>query len=125
MSTQRTVTLPTADHGNVTLPEPAWCAGHAHHDPLTALADLIHSGPTVGCSHLGQPLLAAEIVHSPFATHASPRRGGRTPGVSVWPLGLTLDPTELYALAADLDTFADRLRALADQLADVLARGEQ
>src|ERR1051325_5259239 len=28
-----TVTLPTEDHGDVTLEEPSWCAGHADHGP--------------------------------------------------------------------------------------------
>ncbi|MEU5097621.1 hypothetical protein [Streptomyces sp. NPDC020996] len=120
----RTVTLPTADHGPVTLPEPSWCAGHTHHDPDTLRADLIHAGHSIECAHLGRTLLVAQLVQSPHATTSAPRLGGPTPGVSVWPLGLTLDPVSLYGLAAGLDAFADRLRGLADDLAAVLAGGE-
>ncbi|MEU3413760.1 hypothetical protein ABZ760_21235 [Streptomyces sp. NPDC006658] len=122
--TNRTVTLPTIDHGAITLPEPTWCAGHTHHDPNSLRADLIHAGPTIQCGFLGRPLLAAEIVQSPYATTNTPRLGGRTPGVSVDLLGLTLDSTELYGLAATLDTYADQLRDLADQLAAALAESE-
>ncbi|MFI0964624.1 DUF6907 domain-containing protein [Streptomyces sp. NPDC021080] len=125
MSTEpRTVTLATADHGNVTVPEPSWCAGHAHHDPETLRVDLIHAGPAVDLVHRGRTLLSAELVQSPHAGPASPYLGGRTPGVSVYPLGQTLDPTGLYCLAADLDRYADQLRDLADQLAAALGGGQ-
>ncbi|MFK0154046.1 DUF6907 domain-containing protein [Streptomyces sp. NPDC090493] len=60
----RTVTLATSDHGDVTLPEPAWCAGCSHHDPETQRADLIQVGPPVECIYLGRELLAAEILQS-------------------------------------------------------------
>ncbi|MEY2243171.1 hypothetical protein AB8A21_09545 [Streptomyces sp. BF23-18] len=120
MTELRTVTLATADHGDVTLPEPSWCAGHAHHDPQTLLVDLIHAGPTVDLDHSGAPLFTAELVQSPYAEPSDPRLGGRTPGVSVHPLGQTLDSTSLYCLAADLDRYADQLRDLADQLATAL-----
>ncbi|MFE3325838.1 DUF6907 domain-containing protein [Streptomyces sp. NPDC059176] len=43
--------------------------------------------------------------------------GGPTPGVSVFPLGKTLSPVQLYDLAAALDGYADRLRGLAADLA--------
>jgi hypothetical protein len=120
----RTVTLTTADHGPVALPEPTWCAGHAHHDPETQRVDLIHAGPVVECLYLGRTLLAAELVQSPYAESSDRHLGGRAPGVSVYPLGQTLDATELYSLAADLDRYADRLRGLADQL-DALRDGGQ
>ncbi|MGW3813451.1 DUF6907 domain-containing protein [Streptomyces sp. NPDC005046] len=117
MSTEpRTVTLATADHGPVTVEEPSWCAGHAHHDPETLRVDLIHASAVVECVHLGRTLLAAEIVQSPYAESSDPHLGGRATGVSVYPLGQTLDPTELYGLAADLDRFSDKIRSLADQL---------
>ncbi|MER7838464.1 hypothetical protein ABTY98_21880 [Streptomyces sp. NPDC096040] len=126
MSTEpRTVTLPTEDFGDVTLPEPAWCAGHQHHDPETQRADLIHAGHLVECVYLGRDLLAAEIVQSPFATSSAPELGGRSAGVSVFPLGKTLSPVQLYDLAAALDGYADRLRDMADQLARILDGGTQ
>lgn len=122
--TERTVILQTADHGAVTLQEPSWCSGHQHHDPETLRVDLIHVGPTVECLHLGRTLLAAELVESPNAESSDRHLGGRAPGVSIYPLGQTLDATELYSLAADLDRYADRLRDLADQL-DALRGGGQ
>jgi hypothetical protein len=115
----RTVTLTTADHGDVTTPEPWWCAGHSHHDPLTLRVDLIHASPTRACNHRGVPLLSAEIVQSPYANSSDRHLGGRTPGVSIHPLGQTLDPTELYSLAADLDRYSDVLRDLADKLTSI------
>lgn len=120
MSEQPTVTLVTEDYGPVTLPEPSWCAGHSHHDPNTLRADLMHAGPAVDCTQAGRTLFSAELVQSPFATSSNPELGGPTPGVSVWPLGRTLDPTTLYTLAAALDGYADRLRELADQLTAIL-----
>ncbi|MFH9941319.1 DUF6907 domain-containing protein [Streptomyces murinus] len=116
----RMVMLPTSDHGDVILPEPSWCAGHAHHDPESLRADLIHAGPTVECAFLGVPLFCAEIVQSPFAAVDRSLLGGQVAGVSVDPLGKTLDPVQLYSLAAVFDGYADRLRDLADRLARVL-----
>lgn len=120
----RTVTLATSDHGNVTLPEPSWCEGHTHHDPETLRADLLHTGPDVQLNYRYTTLLSAGLTQSPFASDdATPELGNRTTGVSVWPLGNTLDPTQLYDLAARLDTYADHLRGLADQLGALLAGG--
>ncbi|MFE2300823.1 DUF6907 domain-containing protein [Streptomyces sp. NPDC059445] len=123
MTEPSTVTLATADHGDVTLPEPSWCAGHAHHDPETQRVDLIHAGPVIECLYRGRTLLAAELVQSPYASLTDRHLGGRTPGVSVHPLGQTLDATELYSLAASLDRYADQLRDLADRL-DTLGGGQ-
>jgi hypothetical protein len=114
------ITLPTADHGDVTLDEPTWCMGHAHHDPNTERVDLLHSSPDIQLNFWYVTLLSACLVQSPYASDTAPGLGGRTPGVSVHPLGLTLDATQVYDLAARLDTFADRLRGLADQLTEVL-----
>ncbi|WP_234539410.1 DUF6907 domain-containing protein [Streptomyces shenzhenensis] len=126
MSTEpRTITLATSDHGDVTLLEPAWCTGHSHHDPEMLRADLIHTGPLAECVYLGRDLLAAEIVQSPFATPSAPELGGPTAGVSVFPLGKTLSPVQLYDLAAALDGYADRLRDMADQLDRIPDGGEQ
>ncbi|WP_328757446.1 DUF6907 domain-containing protein [Streptomyces sp. NBC_00271] len=127
MSTEpRTVTLATIDRGDVTIPCPAWCAGHAHHDPETEYADIIHSGPETIVTFRYTTLLTANLVQSPHASEdATPGLGGRTPGVSVHPLGETLDPVGLYELAAALDTYADHIRDLADQLDTLLSGGDQ
>ena len=121
--THRTVTLPTIDHGPVTLAEPSWCAGHTDHHPRTARVDILHAGPPVDLAYLGAPLFTAQLVQSPFVTPDRPGVGGRTAGVSVHPIGRTLTPVDLVGLAAALDSYADRLRGLADLLADALAGG--
>lgn len=124
MSTEpRIVTLQTEDFGPVTLPEPSWCAGHQLHDPETLRVDLVHAGPAVDLVHLGVALFSAELVQSPYSESTTPLLGGRTPGVSVWPLGKTLDAVQLHGLAAALDSYADQLRGLADHL-DTLRGGE-
>ncbi|MFJ2007387.1 DUF6907 domain-containing protein [Streptomyces chartreusis] len=125
MSSEPTITLATSDHGNVTLPEPSWCQGHSHHDPLTERADLIHTGTPVDLSFLGAELFSAQLVQSPFARPGLHRYGGRIEGVSVHPIGRTLNPTQLYDIAARLDAYADHLRELANQLGAILAGGER
>ncbi|MFD0434768.1 DUF6907 domain-containing protein [Streptomyces chartreusis] len=125
MSSEPTITLATSDHGNITLPEPSWCAGHTHHDPETLRADLDHSGPAVQLNHRYTTLLSACLTQSAYTADAASVLGGRTPGVSVWPLGDTLNPSQLYDLAARLDAYADQLRALGDQLGAILAEADQ
>lgn len=121
----RTVTLPTEDHGAVTLQEPSWCVGHAHHDPESARADILHKGPDTVLAFRGAELFTACLVQSPYATSSDPELGGRTTGVSVYPPARTLTPVSLYDLAAALDRYADQLRDLADQLTVILAGGDQ
>lgn len=125
MTEPRTITLATADAGDVTIPCPAWCVGHAHHDPLTERVDLTHAGPDVDCTHRGHTLFSAALVQSPFSTSTTPELGGPIPGVSVYPLGRTLDPIALYDLAGALDGYADRLRSLADQLTAILTEDQR
>lgn len=120
-----TITLPTVDHGDVTLPEPSWCVGHADHDPENARADILHKGPDVALHFHGAEIIAAGLAQSPFATLVTPGLGGRTVGVSVSPPDRTLPPVDLYSFAAALDGYADQLRDLADQLTAILARGER
>lgn len=119
--TNRTVTLPTIDHGEITLACPAWCTGHADHQPDTHRADILHSGPDTVLAFHGVGLFTACLVQSPYATSSDPELGGRTTGVSVYPPGRTLTPVSLYSLAAALDGYADQLRGLADRLAEILA----
>lgn len=121
----RTITLATEDHGDVTLPEPSWCVGHADHRPDTARADILHSGPDTVLAFHGAELFTAGLVQSPYATSSDPELGSRTPGVSVYPPARTLTPVSLYSLAAALDGYADQLRGLADQLDAILAGGAQ
>ncbi|MGJ5826038.1 DUF6907 domain-containing protein [Streptomyces ossamyceticus] len=124
MTESRTITLPTEDHGSVTLPEPTWCVGHADHRPDTYRADILHKGPDVTLTFRAAEVITACLAQSPFATPGTPSLGGRTVGVSVYPPGRTLAPVGLYELASFLDSYADRLRDLADQLTSILAGGE-
>ena len=121
MTEPRTITLPTIDHGLVTFTCPAWCAGHADHRPDTHRADILHKGPDVALHFHGAEIIAAGLAQSPFATLPThPELGGRTVGVSVSPPARTLNPVQLYDLAAALDGYADQLRDLADQLTLIL-----
>jgi hypothetical protein len=119
----RTITLPTEDHGDVTLTCPAWCMGHADHRPDTYRADILHKGPDLTLTFRAAEVITAGLTQSTYATPGTPELGGRTVGVSVYPPGRTLTPVGLYELAASLDSYADRLRDLADQLQAILAGG--
>ncbi|MFF0104518.1 DUF6907 domain-containing protein [Streptomyces hirsutus] len=124
MSTEpRTVTLPTIDHGDVTIPEPSWCIGHADYRPEYR-ADILHRGPDVTLTFRGHHITDACIVQGPFSTINIPELCSSTPGVSISVIARTLDPVGLHELAAVLDGYADRLRDLADELSAVLAGGE-
>ncbi|KDN75229.1 hypothetical protein DF19_25055 [Streptomyces olindensis] len=118
----RSITLPTTDFGDVTVPEPAWCAGHADHRPGPR-AEILHRGPDATLTFRGQHLTAAALVQAPFLPAATPELGGPVPGVSVDIVGLVLDPVGVYELAAALDLHAAALRALAYDLAVILAGG--
>jgi len=118
----RTVTLPTVDHGEITLPEPSWCAGHADHRPDSYRADLTHYGPEHRLTFNGQPLFRLVIAQTPLADRAS-----REVCAYVEQIGDSgsFDPAGLYDLAAALDGAADHMREFADRLAAVLAEGER
>jgi len=117
-----TVTLATVDHGDVTVPEPAWCAGHDDHQPDSYRVDLDHKGPEHHLRHGGEVLWAVLFAQSLYADSE-----GRAPGLYVEQAGYarTLDPAGVYVLAASMDAHADRLRDLADQLTAILAGGAQ
>ena len=110
MTEPRTIVLPTADHGPVTVTCPAWCVGHES-APGDLRADILHQGADVTLVFQGHDIGDAALVESPYAELPG---GGL--GVSVSPLGRTLDPVQLYDFAATLDAYADQLRDLADQL---------
>ncbi|MFD9442677.1 DUF6907 domain-containing protein [Streptomyces sp. NPDC060006] len=123
MSEPRTVTLPTRDAGEVTLPEPSWCTGHADHRPDAYRADLTHYGPRVDFTLCGRTIGFAQLAQAPCSERAS-RAVEMDVALSYEPVG-GLTPAGLYDLAADMDTHADRLRDLAAQLDALLAGGGQ
>ena len=113
MSAARTVTVPTLDHGNITIPEPAWCTGHTG-APAEYRSDTGHTGAQHRLVHEGVELGTAMLVQDPFAVHSD--RSIKVL-VELGGNGMTLDPTELEALAASLVGYANTLRELALQLA--------
>lgn len=117
MSELRTVTLATADHGDVTLPEPSWCIGHET-VPGDMRVDILHQGPDVELVFRGCVVGTASLVQSPYA-----ERLGRDIGVSISLLGETYDPQGVDDFAAALIEHAAGLRHLARQLAAILAGG--
>ncbi|MFD3503741.1 DUF6907 domain-containing protein [Streptomyces sp. NPDC058678] len=118
----RTVTLPTLDYGPVTLAEPAWCAGHDGHRPGSR-ADLTHISPETSLAFEGLRVGTAVLFQAPYATI-----GASEPRASVhldYEPGLSgLNPSDLYDLAAAMDTGADQLRSIADQLTAILGGGQ-
>ncbi|MFI0134736.1 DUF6907 domain-containing protein [Streptomyces luteogriseus] len=123
MSEPRTVTLPTIDHGDVTIPCPDWCAGHETIPEYRI--DIAHRGtdhsltlPVRG-GHV--ELLVVALEERPF-TEAWP---GTRPFVSV---GFSGDyyPSQLHRLedmAFELERHAEVLREFARRLAVILAGG--
>lgn len=119
MSEPRTVTLATVDHGDVVLPEPSWCVGHADHQPDSYRADLTHCGPEHRLTFDGAELFRLAFAQTPLAERAS-----RDVCAFLQETGYTgsLDPVGLYGLAAALESAADQLRVFADELATLHAR---
>ncbi|MGW3646674.1 DUF6907 domain-containing protein [Streptomyces sp. NPDC000878] len=120
MSTEpRTVTVPTLDHGEITIPEPAWCAGHEG-QPAGCRSDFLHRSPARAFAFRGKQLGAAGLVQGPFAEHASRLTEAH---LTLIIEGVTLNPVGLYDLAGALDRYTDRLRDLADELHALLGGG--
>ncbi|MFE5139245.1 DUF6907 domain-containing protein [Streptomyces fagopyri] len=112
-----TVTLPTSDRGDVTIPEPDWCNGV--HEGIHYFSDLGHDGPDVSLDFRGHRVMDACLTQSPFA-----RRATRVPQISITVAGPALDAAGVYEFAAALDRYADQLRDLAAQL-DAIRGGGQ
>ncbi|MER6351268.1 hypothetical protein ABT186_05300 [Streptomyces sp. NPDC001634] len=71
MTEPRTVLIRTVDHGEITIPEPRYCTGHAW-QPDPYLADITHNSVPVKASavtgHHGElDLMVARISHAPYA----------------------------------------------------------
>lgn len=116
-----TVTVPTVDHGPVTLGCPVWCIGHA--DTPKHRADLGHESAdfllTVPVQGGHVTLMTALFEQRPFAT--------RPPGTAVF-LNLEidgqfypLDTVEVADVADALVTAVSDLRSLARRLASYIA----
>ncbi|MFD4245081.1 DUF6907 domain-containing protein [Streptomyces sp. NPDC058525] len=118
MTSARTVTVPTLDHGSITIPEPDWCTGHPE-APAEYRDDVHHAGPEYLVDHDARAVLAAELVEYPFGLRPVP------PSVYVGLLvpSATLDPAGLEALAEVLVERAAELRQLALRLTVLRAGG--
>lgn len=110
-----TVTLETVDHGDVTVPEPAWCIGHSW-QPNPHRADITHNSVRVKAAamtdgHGRVHLLHAYITHAPHAEI----RPEPHPLVSV-----QLECTEDFA-AEDIPQLIEGLQTAERVLANVAA----
>jgi hypothetical protein len=116
-----TVTLQTLDHGEITIPEPAWCQGHDG-EQIVQRVDVTHVGRTV----------AAELETDGGTIEFLPARISWGPFAELRPEPYPLadvddfpgmDPAQLRELAAELGMHAGRLYRLSNQL-DRMRRGE-
>lgn len=119
--TNRTVTIHTSDRGPVTIPEPAWCLGEQV--PDGDWIDITHSRPEEKLEFRDEPLWTLELVTDPTV----PDPGRRLPRLHVEQTGFarTLDPAGLDALADALVEHAAVLRARAQEVAALVAKGPE
>lgn len=110
MTGARTVTVLTLDHGDVTLPEPAWCAGHPE-GPAAYRADVHHAVPVPVPDGLVD--MDVELVAFPYGSVPVPV----SVYVGIVVPAMTLDPDGLRDYAAGLTERAALLVELADRLA--------
>ncbi|MFD9211612.1 DUF6907 domain-containing protein [Streptomyces sp. NPDC059544] len=114
----RTVTIPTRDHGDVTVACPDWCTGQ-YHQAGGYRVDITHTSPetelTVPTATGPAVLLRFDIELRPF-TESAP---GRVVFASVEIDGdrYACDPDQVDALARGLVENATQLRSFARRLA--------
>ncbi|MFE3786964.1 DUF6907 domain-containing protein [Streptomyces goshikiensis] len=117
MTGARTVTVPTLDHGPITIPEPDWCTGHD--GTPEALVDVHHAGPEHVVRYGGGIALRAELVAFPYGATPVPV----SVHIELSAPDVTLDPPGLEGLADVLVEQAAELRRLALRLAVLRAGG--
>ncbi|MEU6344465.1 hypothetical protein ABZ883_26355 [Streptomyces sp. NPDC046977] len=120
-----TVTIPTCDHGDVTIDEPMWCAGD--HPAGGYRVDITHRGPEMVLDVLtsrGRPrLLSLALESRPFTE--------LPPGTSVFVnVGISDDfyphtVADLHRLAETLMLHASRVRYMAGRLAIQLGEDQR
>lgn len=127
MTAPRTVTVPTRDHGDVTIPEPAWCCGVGHDVP-NLRAEIAHEsdpiGITVGTARGPRSLLELMFWQEPFPPLTSPH--GSTVHVVARLLDgdhFAYDADGLERLVTDLLEAAASVRLLARRLRTETALG--
>jgi hypothetical protein len=110
-----TVTLETFDHGDVTVPEPAWCIGHSW-QPNPHRVDITHNSTRVKAAAMTDGAGRVHLLHA-YISHA--------PHLEVRPephpiVSVQLECTEDFA-AEDIPQLAEGLRAAARVLENVAA----
>ncbi|WP_405595157.1 DUF6907 domain-containing protein [Streptomyces sp. NBC_01092] len=119
-----TVTLQTLDHGDVTVPEPDWCAGHDG-EQVGTMAEISHDGPhmtaTVDSEDLGAvPLMRANLTHAPYLElRPEPHPVAYVEGLEA----ASFDADGLRALVAEGRAYLDRLEAMAAELDELAEEG--
>jgi hypothetical protein len=114
----RHVTVTTVDQGAVSLPEPAWCLGHAG-QPAGFLVDVDHRSPEQLLGSDEHPVFVVQLSQHPYGT------GSNAPGLYVETVDMarTLGPDEVDRLAASLVEAAAQLRHQARWLTVLRAGG--
>lgn len=110
-----TVTLETFDHGEVTVPEPAWCIGHSW-QPNPHRVDITHNSTRVKAAAMTDGAGRVHLLHA-YISHA--------PHLEVRPephpiVSVQLECTEDFA-AEDIPRLAEGLRSAARVLENVAA----
>lgn len=100
--------------------EPSWCEGHSD-DRASYKVDISHDGPDIAIAPGGRELFIASLTQAPYSNV------DRSIGLYIEPTfePHTCTPAEVAQLADDLDAAAAELRALGQQLAEILAGGER
>ncbi|WP_416978679.1 DUF6907 domain-containing protein [Streptomyces sp. T028] len=123
MTERRTVTIVTADHGQVTIPEPVWCLGR--HQGGGACVDITH----VGAEHaLTLPTRRGPAVHLITALEARPYvtdsfLRGPFVGIEIGGDWHEIGLAGLERMASELEAHAEQLRERARELAVALTEG--
>jgi hypothetical protein len=118
VSTPQTVTVRTVDHGPVTFTCPTWCANSHQAQNGGYRADISHDSEKTPLLFNGTRLGHTEISQAPYAERSTREVQGFVAVTYGEDTGR--DPAGLYDLAAAMDTHADKVRDLADQLTQIL-----
>lgn len=117
MSEPRTISLPTVDAGEITLPEPSWCAGHSDHQPDTHRVDITHNSSEISAAldtrHGRIRYLTAWIAQAPYSSYAPEALPLVAVDVNAETVGL--DPDAVRAFTALTRAHLGILDRLADE----------
>lgn len=121
-----TVTLQTTDRGEITITEPAWCAGHEG-DLVGTLAEISHDGHAI-TSTVDTPLQGPETFMQAQITHAPYLEQQPEPHPLVYVEAMaaaSFDGPALRTATAKLRDFLTRVDHLAHQIDELTEGGER